>query len=112
MTIWKERPILSIVERTPRPKIHWDVERVTADMALRGWNTATVAREAGLSYKTVDRFLRGEIQTPKTIAKLAHALGHAVSRYLARVEGADASAPAPSADPSPILPINTAGVTR
>lgn len=76
-------------------------------MALRGWNTADMARAAGISHKTVGRFLRGEVQTPKTAAKLAKALDQDVRRYLTRVEVAGRTA---GVDQS-ILPFEAA-VTR
>jgi transcriptional regulator with XRE-family HTH domain len=58
-------------------------------MALRRWNTAALARNAGISYKTADRFLRGEIQTPKTAGCIADALGYSVRRYFSHVEAVE-----------------------
>jgi plasmid maintenance system antidote protein VapI len=55
-------------------------------MALRRMNSVTLARAAGVSGKTVDRFLTGERQTSKTAGKLADALGFSVRRYLSHVE--------------------------
>ena len=55
-------------------------------MALRRWNTATLAKQAGISYKTVDRFLRGEVQTAKTAGLIADALGYSVRRYFSHIE--------------------------
>lgn len=56
-------------------------------MAHRGWNTVALARAAGLTYKTADRFLRGDVQTPKTAAKIAAAFGYTTTRrYLLHVE--------------------------
>lgn len=54
-------------------------------MALRGWNNSALAAKARVSSMTVGRFLSGEVQTAKTAAKLAKALGHEVSRYLPEV---------------------------
>lgn len=65
-----------------RPKASYDVARLTADMALRGWNGSDLAREANISHMTVSRFMRGEAQTAKTAKKLALALGYSVRRYL------------------------------
>lgn len=76
---------LSTVARM-KPKAVWNVERITADMSLRGWNTHALAQAAGLSVKTVDRFLRGQVQTPKTAAAISIALGHATKRYFSHVE--------------------------
>ena len=77
-----------MVERPARPTVivHWNVEQFLVDMKLRGWNDVALAREAGVVAVTVHRFMRGERQTPKTAAKLAEALGHAVDRYLSHVE--------------------------
>ena len=55
-------------------------------MALRAWDTVELAREAGKSYKTIDRFLRGERQTPKTAAAIARAFKYDVSRYFSHIE--------------------------
>ena len=56
-------------------------------MALRGWNETDLARAAGLSYRTIGRFLGGQ-QTAKTAARIAAALGHPVKRYFSHVEAA------------------------
>ena len=86
MTRWTEASYyLSTVANT-KLKACWNVERITADMALRRWNTATLARRAGISHKTVDRFLRGDVQTPKTAGLIADALGFSVRRYFSHVE--------------------------
>lgn len=55
-------------------------------MALKGWNPVALGTAAGISSKTVERFLSGEVQTAKTAALLAAALGYSTKRYLARVE--------------------------
>lgn len=78
---------LSTVDRTPKkPKPQWDVERLVYDATAKGWHTADFARAAGLNYKTADKFLRGQVQTPRTGTKLAAALGQPVERYLVGVE--------------------------
>lgn len=69
-----------------QPQVVWDTHRLTADMALRGWNVHDVARKAGVSYKTVERFLSGEVQTSKTALKIATAFGYSVRRYFSHVE--------------------------
>lgn len=73
-----------------QPRVIWDTKRVVTDMALRTppWNTAQLAKRAGLHYKTVDRFLNGEVQTAKTAAKIADAMGYSVRRYFSHVETA------------------------
>lgn len=70
---------------TPRP--HYNTQKLIEDLALRGWNYTAAARETGLSVKTVAAFIQGHIQTPKTCAKLAGALGYSTRRYLIRQEG-------------------------
>ncbi len=55
-------------------------------MAVRRWNTAALARAAGISHKTADRFLTGQVQTPKTAGLIADALGFSVRRYFSHVE--------------------------
>jgi lambda repressor-like predicted transcriptional regulator len=67
-------------------QVVWNAERLAADMAIRGWNNHELARRAGLSYKTVERFVTGETQTSKTAVKLATALGYSVRRYFSHVE--------------------------
>ena len=59
---------------------------MTADMTGGGWSVVDLARKAGLSYKTADRFLSGDVQTTKTAAKLAAALGRPITRYLLRIK--------------------------
>lgn len=68
------------------PRAKFNVERMVADMALRGWNNSDLARAASVSDMTVTRFLRGESQTAKTAARLATALGFSIRRYFAGVE--------------------------
>lgn len=55
-------------------------------MTAHGWNAQELARQAGTSPKTINRFLDGSVQTTKTAKKIATAMGYAVKRYLARVE--------------------------
>lgn len=88
LTRWQsKRRFLSMVARVnPIPRPCWNVERIVTDMALRGWNTSTLAREAGIAHKTVDRFLTGRVQTTKTAAAIANAFGYSVKRYLSHVE--------------------------
>jgi ribosome-binding protein aMBF1 (putative translation factor) len=67
-------------DRRRRPS--FDVNKLLADMALRGWNNSDLARAADVSGMTVTRFLRGEAQTAPTAKKLAEALGFTPRRYL------------------------------
>jgi transcriptional regulator with XRE-family HTH domain len=59
-----------------------DLERLATDMTLRGWNARELARQAELSPKTVGFYLDGTRQTPKTLLKIATALGYPVRRYV------------------------------
>lgn len=54
-------------------------------MALRGWLPRDLARAAGCSDMTVSRVLSGERANPRTMARLAQAIGHPVKRYLKAV---------------------------
>ena len=54
-----------------------------ADLAAKGWLPTDLARAAGVSDMTVSRFLNGARQNPRTVKKLAEALGYSVRRYLA-----------------------------
>jgi transcriptional regulator with XRE-family HTH domain len=64
--------------------VRFDVERILYDMADRGWIARDLARVSGVSDMTVSRFLRGDIQTARTAAKLARALGYSPRRYVLR----------------------------
>lgn len=60
----------------------WDFDKLNADVRAKGWLPQDLARQAGCSAMTVSRVLRGLRANPRTIAKLAQALGHPVSRYV------------------------------
>jgi plasmid maintenance system antidote protein VapI len=77
---------MATAARTKAPRAKFDVERVVADMALRGWNNTDLARAASISSMTVTRFMRGEAQTAKTAERIARALGFSVRRYFSHVE--------------------------
>ena len=75
------------MEKNQRPRASYDVARIVSDMTLRGWNDFELARRAGVSSKTITRFLDGEVQTAKVAKRIAEALGRkTVRRYLSRVE--------------------------
>lgn len=57
-----------------------------ADRRALGWTHSDVAGEAGLSVPTITRFFRGEFKSPKTAKRIAHALGHPLSRYVPAVD--------------------------
>lgn len=67
---------------TGQPVVRYNTQLLAEDMARKGWLKQDLAREASVADMTVIRFLRGEVQTPKTALKLATALGHDVDRYL------------------------------
>lgn len=75
-----------MVDTKRKPRARYDVERIVADMAIRGWNNGDLARAASISSMTVTRFLRGEAQTAKTAERIARALGYTVRRYFSHVE--------------------------
>lgn len=76
------------MHNTPR----YDVERLRADIVLKGWLPMDLARHAQVSHMTVSRFLSGERQTPRMAKKLAEALGYSIDRYV--VVPADQTTPA------------------
>ncbi len=59
-------------------------------MAEKGWLPTDLARVAEVADSTVNRFLSGEFQTPKTLKKLAAALGYTSKRYLIRRQAVSA----------------------
>lgn len=75
---------------TQRIQIRYDVDRMVADMAERGWLATHLAKAAEVSDMTVSRFLSGEIQTAPTAKKLAKALGRSIRRYLVLPEALSA----------------------
>jgi len=60
----------------------YDISRMEADLAAKGWLPIDLARRSGVSHMTVGRFLRGERQTARMAKRLAEALGYSVRRYL------------------------------
>lgn len=64
--------------------VRYDVPKMQADMAEKGWLPTDLARQAGVSDMTVSRFLSGERRNPRTAKLLAKALGRAVRRYIIR----------------------------
>jgi transcriptional regulator with XRE-family HTH domain len=65
-----------------KPAVKFNAHRLTVDLANRGLAATDLARLAGVSDKTVSRFLRSETQTAATAKKLAEALGYSVRRYV------------------------------
>lgn len=71
--------------RTPRPQsFYYDIEKLQADMAEKGWLATDLARAAEMSDSTVHRFLTGHYQTARAIRKMATALGFTTRRYVVR----------------------------
>lgn len=70
-------------QRKPRPR--FNVNRLVADMAQRGWNDSDLARAAGVSAMSVGRFLDGTHRTAKMADKLARPFGYTAARYFAGV---------------------------
>jgi len=64
----------------------FDVAKLRDDMAERGWLPTDLAKAAKVSDMTVSRHLSGQRQNPRTIEKLAAALGRSIRRYLIRSE--------------------------
>lgn len=64
------------------PRFTYKGSLVAADAARKGWNQAMLAHESGLSAMTISRFLSDQMQTPKSAARIARALGYDVQRYL------------------------------
>lgn len=74
--------------RIQGPRGRYDGERVVADLGRRGWSARDLARATGKSEPTIGRFLAGTVQTAKTAAAIALALGYPVRRYFASVRPA------------------------
>jgi transcriptional regulator with XRE-family HTH domain len=71
-----------LVMENERPRVSFDVALIIDDMGRKGWMGTDLARETGLSNKTISLFLRNICQTPKTAKKIAFALGKPLTRYL------------------------------
>lgn len=65
----------------PSRRARYNVTRLLEDMAIKGWTSAQLARASGCHPNTISSFLHGTIQSPKTAAKIAHALGYTPKRY-------------------------------
>ncbi len=76
------------MQTSKRTKPRFNVERIAADIALRGWNQSDLARAAGRGVGTIHRFMTGDTQTSKVAADIAKALGYTVRRYFSHVEAA------------------------
>lgn len=62
----------------------YNVALVLDDMAEKGWLPTDLARMTELSDMTIGRFIKAEVQTPRTAKKIAEALGRTVRRYYIR----------------------------
>lgn len=65
-------------------QVRIDVPKLEADAAERGWMRTDLARAAGVSDPTVSRAFAAGSATPRTVRKLAVALGKSIRRYLVR----------------------------
>jgi transcriptional regulator with XRE-family HTH domain len=66
----------------------WDIDKLKADTKAKGWLPQDLAREADVTAMTVSRVFRGLRANPRTMKKLAGALGHEASRYIVSAEEA------------------------
>ncbi len=71
-----------------RPRPRFNVAKIITDMTVRGWNAFDLAKAAGKDPVTINTFLAGQTQTPKTAAAIAAALGYSPRRYFSHVEAA------------------------
>lgn len=62
--------------------VRFDGTKVAYDMTAKTWEIADLARNSGLSVRTVYRFINGEVQTRKTAKAIAAALGFSIRRYM------------------------------
>lgn len=60
----------------------YNIDRLKADLALRGWIGTDLARAAGVSHTSVHRALGAGRVSPRMMARLAKALGYTVRRYV------------------------------
>jgi predicted transcriptional regulator len=58
------------------------VDRLRRDMDRLGWNGSELSRQSDVPSATLFRFLTGQVQTARTLKKLADALGHPPERYI------------------------------
>lgn len=80
-TTKKSKPSPKRRRVTAGSRIQFNTDRMVADVALRGWSNADLARHAKVSEASVMRFLRGQGQTAPMCDKLARALGRNIRRY-------------------------------
>lgn len=63
-------------------KHDYDLALMEKDMDLKGWRQVDLAAAAGLSPFRVSRALSGRRRNPRTLKRMAEALGHELERYL------------------------------
>lgn len=63
-----------------------DLAKLKADIADRGWLAEDLARKAKVHKATVSRVLAGLRANPRTVARLARAMGYTVRRYRLKPE--------------------------
>ena len=75
------------MQTTQKPVVRYDMQLLAEDMAVRAWMPNDLARAAGVDNATIWHFLRGSRRTPKTLGKIAKALGYKPARYVIRTKG-------------------------
>jgi DNA-binding phage protein len=60
----------------------FDVDKMRGDIAAKGWLPTDLARVAGFHDETIARHLRGDRSNPRTVKRMAEALGFGIKRYL------------------------------
>jgi len=70
------------------PRVKFDGEKAYRDMVAKTLDIPTVAKSARLSERTVYRFFTNDVQTARTAAAIADALGHSIRRYMVDAETA------------------------
>jgi transcriptional regulator with XRE-family HTH domain len=81
-------------QTTPQPalpQVKFNGRLMAEDIAAAGWSIDECARQAKVNYRTVYRFLRGEVQTARVNKRLATALKRSPARYVIREVEAAAS---------------------
>lgn len=72
------------------PAVRFNVQLIVEDMVAKGWDVDGLASAAGLSQRTVYRFVSGELQTIRSGRLIAKALGRSARRYVIPTEEAAA----------------------
>lgn len=68
------------------PRVRYHAERMARDIAIAGLTVPALAKRARVSKRVIWYYLNGSVQTAKTNAKLAKALGTDPARYVVGIE--------------------------